>query len=74
MCFTEYNLVETQKSVCISGARVVSRDPGEKLMTAAGRWVGGRLLLPNFALYHVSTRILSSESTILLEGHASFTS
>lgn len=54
-------IAETQKSICISGARAVSRDPGEKLVTAAERWVGGGLLLPNFALYLVSTQILSSE-------------
>lgn len=40
---------------------MVSRDPREKLMTAAERWVGGRLHLPNFSVYHISTQILSSE-------------
>lgn len=41
--------------------RVVSKDLGEKLMTAAERWVGGTLHLPNFAVCHASTQFLSSE-------------
>lgn len=54
-------LVKTQKSICIQRVRVVSRHSGEKLMTAAERWVGGRLRLPNLAVCCVLTQILNSE-------------